>query len=201
MSTIDLAPTYLEAAGVKPPESFQGISLMPVLKSSDATVRRHAFSEHNWHDFEAHGRAVRSEGYLYIRNKRPQFAWQGPADSVRSPSHKALLTAKASNSMNATQAEVLMAPRANEELFRTSDDPNQTNNLIDSPSHEDVKKRLQSLLDQWIEETGDDAPDHLTPDGFDRETGQSLKNRKQVPRGIPAGEQRRASFVNSPGPR
>ncbi len=103
--------------------------------------------------------------------------------------------------MNATQAEVLMAPRANEELFRTSDDPNQTNNLIDSPSHEDVKKRLQSLLDQWIEETGDDAPDHLTPDGFDRETGQSLKNRKQVPRGIPAGEKRRASFVNSPGPR
>ncbi len=77
VSTIDLAPTYLEAAGVKPPESFQGISLMPVLKSSDATVRRHAFSEHNWHDFEAHGRAVRSEGYLYIRNKRPQFAWQG----------------------------------------------------------------------------------------------------------------------------
>ena len=28
-----------------------------------AEVRRFAFSEHNWHDYEAHARAVRSEGY------------------------------------------------------------------------------------------------------------------------------------------
>lgn len=201
VSAIDIAPTYLEAAGVKLPETLQGKSIVPVFESPVANIRRHAFSEHNWHDYEAHGRAVRSEGYLYIRNHRPDFAWQGPADSVRSPSHQSLLTAKASNSLNATQAEVLMAPRASEELYRTDDDPDQTNNLINSTSHAAIKLRLATLLDRWADETGDDVPEKLSSDSFDRETGKSIKKRNQDYRGTPAGEQRRASFVNSPGPR
>ncbi len=122
VSAIDLAPTYLEAAGVKLSDTIQGVGMMPVLKNPEASIRQHAFSEHNWHDYEAHGRAVRSEGYLYIRNSRPQLAWQGPADSVRSPSHQSLLAKKRANILSATQAEVLMVPRPTEELYRTADD-------------------------------------------------------------------------------
>ena len=73
---------------------MQGVSFLPVLKNPAATVRQHAFSEHNWHDYEAHGRAVRSEGFLYISNHRPALAWQGPADSVRGASHQALRAAR-----------------------------------------------------------------------------------------------------------
>lgn len=201
VSSIDLAPTFLEAAGVQVPETIQGISLLPVFKTADAPVRRHAFSEHNWHDYEAHGRAVRSEGYLYIRNNRPQFAWQGPADSVRSPSHRSLLAAKSSNSLSAPQADVLTIPRRNEELYRTEGDPNQVNNLVDWAEHEEVKKRLAALLDRWVDETGDDVPEKLSADTFDRESGQALKKRSKALLGTPAGEQRRAAFVNAPGPR
>lgn len=201
VSTIDLAPSYLEAAAVELPDTFQGVSMLPILKTAETTIRRHAFSEHNWHDYEAHGRAVRSGGYLYIRNHRPQLAWQGPADSVRSPSHQSLLAANALNALNAIQAEVLMVPRPIEELFRTADDPDQINNLVDSLADKAIKKRLAALLDRWIDETGDDVPNNLSLDSFDRETGQSLKKRSQAYRGIPAGERRRASLVNSPGPR
>lgn len=85
VSAIDVAPTILELAGVPVAPTMQGVSLAPVFAQPNAEVRKHAFSEHNWHDYAAHGRSVRSEGFLYIRNNRPKEPWQGPADSVRSP--------------------------------------------------------------------------------------------------------------------
>jgi arylsulfatase A-like enzyme len=201
VSAIDLAPTFLDAAGIEAPATFQGVSLLPVFASPAATVRQHAFSEHNWHDYEAHGRAVRSAGYLYLRNQRPQFAWQGPADSVRSPSHQSLLAAEAANQLTSAQAEVLWRPRPREELYRMEDDPDQLRNLIDSAEHREARTRLATLLDRWIEETGDDTPETLTPDMFDRGTGGSLSQRKKSLRGTPPGEQRRAAHINHPGPR
>jgi N-sulfoglucosamine sulfohydrolase len=201
VSAIDLAPTYLEAAGVTRPATFQGVSLLLLFKSPDATVRQYAFSEHNWHDYEAHGRAVRSEEYLYIRNRRPEFAWQGPADSVRSPSHQSLLAAQASGTLTASQSDVLLVPRPKEELYRIANDPNQTKNLIDSAEHVSMKQSLSGVLDRWIDETGDDVPDALSVDSFDRQTGQSLKKRDKAFRGTPVGDRRGAAFVNSSGPR
>ncbi len=201
VSAIDLAPTFLGAAGIEVPPSFQGVSLLPIFASPAATVRQHTFSEHNWHDYEAHGRAVRSAGYLYIRNHRPQLAWQGPADSVRSPSHQSLLIAQAAGSLTGAQAEVLWMPRPREELYRIDDDPDQLRNLIDSAEHLEARTRLAGLLDRWIEETGDDVPETLTPDMFDRKTGVSISQRKKSSRGTPPGEQRRAAFINQPGPR
>ena len=68
--------TYLIAdwpAGLAQPckPSASLVSAMDVA----ATVRQHAVSEHNWHDDEAHGRSVRSEGFLYLLNHRP--LWPG----------------------------------------------------------------------------------------------------------------------------
>lgn len=201
VSIIDLAPTYLAAAGVPVPETFQGVSLLPILKDSSATVRRQAFSEHNWHDYEAHGRSVRSEGFLYIRNHRPQLPWQGPADSVRSPSHSSLKTARDAAQLTPAQADVFLAPRPTEELYRTAADPEQLNNLATEADYASVKARLSALLDQWMEETGDDVPTDLSADSFDRETGESLGVKNQAFRGTPAGWKRDAARLNHPGPR
>lgn len=202
-SSIDLAPTYLAAAGITPPPSMQGVSLLPLLENPEAAVRNSAFSEHNWHDYEAHGRAVRSEGFLYIRNNRPQQPWQGPADSVRSPSHQALVAAQTAGMLTEAQKEVLLAPRPTEELYRTAADADQLNNLAISPDYASVKERLSKLLDQWVDETGDDVPADLSPDGFDRVTGKPVaKQKKGRPvRGTPAGWNRGASKINAPGPR
>jgi len=210
VSTIDIAPTVLEAAGVTAPATLQGVSFLPVLKNPAAVVRRHAFSEHNWHDYEAHGRAVRSEGYLYIRNHRPALPWQGPADSVRSPSHQALRTARAAGPLSPAQADVFLAPRPTEELYHTASDPEQLKNLAADPAHRAAKTRLATLLADWTDATGDTVPAQLTGDGFDRETGaavkgatggKSPKGAKAAPRGTPAGSERNAARLNAPGPR
>ena len=200
-SVIDLTPTYLSAAGVSVPETMQGVSLLPVLKDPGAEVRKYAFSEHNWHDYEAHARSVRTEGFLYIRNNRPNQPWQGPADSVRSPSHVSLQATRDAGKLTAAQADVFAAPRAQEELYRTAADSEQLENLADNPDYASVKKRLSMLLDRWVDETGDDVPENISKDAFDRETGESLKVGKDAFRGTPAGWDRGASKVNAPGPR
>ncbi len=201
VSSIDLAPTILEAAGVSPPKTFQGLSMLPLFRDPHAIFRTAAFSEHNWHDYEAHGRSVRSEGYLYIRNSRTQTPWQGPADSVRSKSHASLRRARANAELTPAQADVFRTPRPAEELYRVADDPDQLHSLSGDPSCADVQQRLSHLLDTWIEQTGDSVPENLSADRFDRETGRSLGRDKQsLPSTVP-GEDRRASHIPDSGPR
>ena len=210
VSAIDIAPTVLAVAGLPAAPTMQGVSFLPVLKNPAATVRQHAFSEHNWHDYEAHGRAVRSEGFLYISNHRPALAWQGPADSVRGPSHQALRAARSAGPLTPAQADVFLAPRPSEELYDTAADPLQLKNLAADPQHRGTKIRLAKLLAEWSDATGDTVPAQLTGDSFDRETGAAIKaagatkaakGSKAAPRGTPAGSERNASRINAPGPR
>jgi arylsulfatase A-like enzyme len=210
VSAIDLAPTVLTAAGVPVAPTMQGVSFLPLLQNPAATVRQHAFSEHNWHDYEAHGRAVRSGGFLYLLNRRPAQPWQGPADSVRGPSHQALRAARSAGPLTPAQADVFLAPRPAEELYDTAADPLQLTNLAADPQHRLTQIRLAKLLAEWSDVTGDTAPARLTGDGFDRETGaaakaagatKAAKGGKAAPRGTPAGSERHADRINAPGPR
>ena len=139
VSIIDLAPTVLTAAGVRPPESMQGVSLLPLFDDPEAHVRHYVFSEHNWHDYEAYGRSVRGDGFLYLINKRPHLPWQGPADSVRSASHLALLKKKQGKLTDAQQ-DVFLAPRPAIELYDVHNDPHQLNNLAEAHSTPALKR-------------------------------------------------------------
>ncbi|MCA9123477.1 MAG: sulfatase [Planctomycetaceae bacterium] len=200
-SVIDLAPTILEVAGVSTTETMQGVSLKPVLDDPSVRVRRYAFSEHNWHDYEAHGRSVRADGFLYIRNNRPYQPWQGPADSVRSVSHQQLLALRNSNKLTEAQADVFLAPRPEEELYQSRKDPYQLNNLANDPAFAETKQRLSNLLDQWVEETGDSVPADISRDSFHRETGDRTVKKEADYRGTTPGENRGATKINAAGPR
>ena len=200
VSSIDIAPTLLDAAGAERLPSMQGVSLAPTFSDPNATVRRHAFSEHNWHDYEAHARSVRSDGYLYIRNHRVDKTWQGPADSVASPSHQSLLALKEKGQLTPAQADVFLTPRPSEELYFTASDPLQLNNLATAPEHSDARARLAHLLDTWMRETSDAIPDDLTPDGYDRATGKPFHKGPPI-RGSWPGKPLSAHLENRPGPR
>jgi len=198
VSAIDLAPTYLDAAGVKVPASVQGVGLKPLFDDPSSQVRRAVFSEHNWHDYEAFGRAVRSDGFIYVINERPALAWQGPADSVRSPSHRALQAKRDDGELDKAQADVFLAPRPAEELYDYETDRHQLLNLAGNSEYNEVKERLKKLMKDWQEQTGDSVPDDLSPDGFDREKGMRLEDFKP---GTTPGEDRGAARINRPGPR
>jgi len=202
VSAIDIAPTILDITGVPPAETMQGVSFRPLFSDPAATVRRYAFSEHNWHDYEAHGRGIRADGFLFIRNHRPALAWQGPADSVRSPSHQTLRTLRQSGNLTVAQADVFLAPRPEVELYRTATDPDQLNNLADDPAFAEIRQNLDQLLADWSEATCDSVPRRLSADMFHRETGVKLRfAHEETHRGTTPGEDRQAAQCNAPGPR
>lgn len=201
VSALDLAPTFANWARIDPGPTFQGHSFAAVLTGSRSPFRDYAFSEHNWHDYEAHGRSVRDGRWLFIRNQRPRLAWQGPADSVASPAHQDLLAAqRTGNRLAPVQADVLRSPRPTEELYDTRADPNQVSNLAGDPAHHHIERRLAAALDRWIRVTGDSAPAQLRPDFFDRTTGRRLDPppRPSSP-SLPAGADHHADRINSSG--
>lgn len=201
VSAIDLAPTILEVAGVKQPETLQGVSMKPTFANASAKIRTYAFAEHNWHDYEANGRSIRADGFLYLRNNRPYKAWQGPADSVRSISHQQLIALRDGKKLTKAQADVFLAPRPAEELYQYRKDSHQLTNLAADPKFADVKKQLSSFLDLWVEETGDSVPKDISQDSFDRETGDRIRSKENEYRGTTPGEDRDATRINASGPR
>jgi N-sulfoglucosamine sulfohydrolase len=68
ISSVDLAPTILQLAGLPTEPTFQGKSMAALLEHPDRSFRDHIFAEHNWHGYTAYERAVRSLHFKYIRN-------------------------------------------------------------------------------------------------------------------------------------
>lgn len=174
ISAVDIAPTILKLAGVAVPEDYQGKSFLPVLNNPDTEIRNEVFSEHNWHDYEAHERMVRTKKYLYVLNSRPNLTNGGPADSKTSATQHSLNIVRDEGRLTPAQADIFMAPRAAEELFDVEKDPLQLLNLASVPEYQKVLQEMRTLLQTWRTQTGDTTPEHLTPDWYDRETGASL---------------------------
>lgn len=175
VSAVDIAPTILELAGIDVPEEYQGKSFAPVLKDPSAEIRTQVFSEHNWHDYEAHERMVRTKDFLYVLNARPNLPNGGPADSKVSPTQAALNEVRDMGQLTPAQADIFVVPRPVEELFDLKNDPLQLLNLASMPEYQQKLEEMRQLAKDWQEKTGDSTPSDLTPDWYDRETGKALK--------------------------
>lgn len=72
VSNLDFAPTFLEAAGVKIPESIQGKSLIPILKAEDPKDWRESFYYH-YYEYPAVHSVRRHYGVVTDRYKLVYF--------------------------------------------------------------------------------------------------------------------------------
>lgn len=198
MSSIDIAPTILELAGIELSVFVQGRSFVKLLNNPEREFRNYAFAEHNWHDYEAHERMVRTQDFLFILNSRPQFPQSGPADAIGSPSYSELDSLRRLGKLTTEQAEIFMAPRHSEELYQCSVDPDQFNNLAHSERYYKVKKRLNAILLEWMKETGDNIPENLTKDWYERSPGY-VKTPFYNIRGEPVGLKYSATKNNNKG--
>ena len=111
VSSIDLAPTFLEIGGVAIGPTFQGHSFLSVLNDASHTIREVAFAEKNWHDFEDHVRALRTQRFKYIRNGYPELAQTPPADAVRSLTYQEMQRLRAEGKLTPTQSSCFRKPR------------------------------------------------------------------------------------------
>jgi len=177
VSSVDIAPTLLQLAGLPVGPTLEGKSFLPLLNDPAAKIRDYAFAEDHWHDFEDHARAVRSIRFKYIRNDYTDLPNTPPADAGRSPTFQAMRRLRNLNKLTQAQQACFLAPRPEEELYDLENDPFELNNLADSPQYAKVLEYHRQALAQWAQRTGDSIPAHRTADEFDRETGQPLLTR------------------------
>jgi len=196
VSTLDIAPTILELAGIEKPESFQGVSFTKLFDDPEAKVRDYAFAEHNWHVFSAHERMVRHGDFIYIKNNRPELQSLNMESDPSFPAGEELWEMEAAGKLSEEQRDIFLTPRPEEELYRVSKDPHQLTNLASNPEYAAELEQLRAALAKWTEETGDTVPENPTNDRQDLEGN---KNPDHA-RGTFPGEERGAMKINASGP-
>ena len=179
LSSVDIAPAFLELAGLSTPKVFEGRSFLPLLRNPQQGIREFVFAERNWHDYEDRVRAVRNRRFKYIRNFYNDLPNTPPADVVRSVAYREMIRLRDEGRLVDAQKNTFIQPRAKEELYDTQSDPFELKNLASDPAQARRLKRFRSALAKWQKETGDTKPRFRTLDEFGREDGQALPVRER----------------------
>jgi hypothetical protein len=95
----------------------------------------------------------------------------GPADAVGSFSFSDLDTLRQAGTLTAIQADIFITPRPVEELYDCESDPDQLLNVASAPGYQKRLLELRYILKDWMEETGDNIPEDLTKDWYERVPG------------------------------
>jgi N-sulfoglucosamine sulfohydrolase len=160
VSTVDLMPTLLEAAGVAVPEGLAGRSLAPLLRGESVPWREAVATEYTSHALGHFfpRRAIRTPRWKLIHNLLPGFGtplWTvGVAQADAAPA----------GSLARRAYETYMQP-PEFELYDLALDPHEFRNLADSASHAGMLQRMRERLRAWQRESDDPLRD---PDALQR---------------------------------
>ena len=198
LSIIDIAPTIIDLAGAEPSETFQGRSFSSLLKNPGKDFRNYVFAEHNWHDYTAHERMVRTLRYLYIENNLWERSNIGAIDVLGGGAGHSLIEGNEKGILTELQNRIFEKPQPRKEFFDCENDRRQFHNLAEKEQVQEKMKELEEVLEKWQEVTYDSQPGSLTPDWYDRWTLEPLPQKGT--RGILPGEDKGASTINAPGP-
>lgn len=168
VSFADLAPTFLDVAGIKKHPQMAGKSLFEILMSDKSGAidydRRYVYMAKERHDVGREYdvgypvRCIRDYKYLYIRNYCPD-RW--PAGDPRtkftnvdpSPTKKLIIDLKLMD--KDYYFDLSFGKRPAEELYDIESDPVCMNNLIENAELAQVKERLSKDLDKELKRTND----------------------------------------------
>jgi N-sulfoglucosamine sulfohydrolase len=166
----DLAPTFLEAAGLTPPPAMTGRSLLGLLEGKRQIGREQVFLERERHanvrkgDLSYPVRAVRTAEFLYVRNLRPDrwpagdpeyYFAVGPFGDIDGSPSKSLLLAGREDKLLGRYFRLAADKRPAEELYDLKRDPAQLVNVADRVEFAAAKRKLRAQLEKWMRETGD----------------------------------------------
>jgi arylsulfatase A-like enzyme len=167
VSLTDLAPTFLEAAGIAVPAAMTGRNLFGPARDRIYLEReRHTNSRKGSLSYPM--RAVRTKDHLYIRNLRPDRWPQGDPEKHDIPDnpHPQVDVGIFADCDQGPTKDLVIAGRDRhfrlafekrpaEEFYDLAKDPHQIENVADRPEHAEAKARLRADLDRWMRETAD----------------------------------------------
>ena len=176
ISLSDMAPTFLEAAGLAVHGDMTARSLLPILTSDNSgridPSRDAAFIAMERHDGCRRGgkgypcRAIRNQDYLYIRNFEPTRWPSGSPNAAdcargipygeidRSPT-KSFMMENRDDPVVDRFAELAFGTRAEHELYDLRADPGQLRNIAAEPAAADHLTALRDRLMKRLADTGD----------------------------------------------
>lgn len=183
VSTVDLAPTFLDAAGLAIPEEMSGLSLVDLL-SLERSGRVEQHRDHVLIGRERHvvaqeapdlggypARGIRTDDFLYIRNYAPDRWPAGTPDHERAAVPNAWL-ADCDNGPTkwflwqhrddpelSKYYELSFAKRPAEELYDLKRDPGQVLNVADDSDYAAIRKALAVRMTQGLVDAGDPRMD------------------------------------------
>lgn len=154
----DIAPTFLEAAGVAIPKTITGKSILPVFANPTTSVREYAFAERGAHgsglpthtgNFDL-GRTVFSKDYKLIYNALWQLPYH-PVDFANGPLWKKLQELHQKEELGEKFSGLFfLEQRPIFELFDLKNDPKEYNNLIGHEEYAEIAKTLKAKLQEWM---------------------------------------------------
>lgn len=175
VSLTDLAPTFLEAAGIKPPVEMTGRSLLSLVTTGQSDPKRdhivygkerHVPSQEKGNMSGYPSRALRTKEFLYIRNFRPELWPDGLpdadkaqignsfADTDNGPTKTYLMDHRDDPGVK-KYFDLAFAKRPREELYDLRNDPDQLVNVAGKPEYQAVQGRLAGWLTARLKETAD----------------------------------------------
>jgi len=143
VSHLELVPTICDLCHIEYPEGIQGVSLDPLLRGKQQTVRDEMFAEINYHVVYEPMRCLRTSRFKLIRDFG-DYERGFPANCDDSPSKDLCL-----------KNEYFKRPRDREMLFDLFFDPGERRNLARDPSYQAIRRNLNDRLRAWMQETGD----------------------------------------------
>jgi arylsulfatase A-like enzyme len=156
----DLAPTFLEAAGVAPPTAMSARSFLSALESEAGGLldadRTRAFSSIELHCGRYPMRALRTAEYLYVRNYEPErpinvCATYWESEAGYAPTWISVLALEQASPMY----QRIVGTRPAEELYDLATDPYQLENVAADEAYAAVRAHLAAELDAELRRTGD----------------------------------------------
>ena len=155
---VDMAPTFIDAAGGSQQTAIDGRSFVPVLTGKTNTHKHFVFGEMTTRGINKGSpyfgiRSIRSEKYKYIVNFTPEVTFQNACTNstiFKSWRQKAV-------DGDATAAEKInrYENRPAEEFYAILEDPYEWNNLANDPQYGEYKAQLKQELSHWMECCGD----------------------------------------------
>ncbi len=152
VSLIDLAPTSMKIAGIKPPGHLHGKDFLGrwTRKRSEIYAARDRCD-----GTEDRIRCVRDNRYKLIKNyypERPYTQFNG-YKKYRYPVLTLLQIMHENGELTPAQEHFMADARPEFELYDLENDPYEIDNKVDDPDYQDVKNKLQAKLEKWVQET------------------------------------------------
>ena len=156
VSVVDLLPTVMDALGVEKPSRLDGRSFYPVLKGEKQADRDFIIKQYHENSGRSRDpmRAIQTKTHLYLFNP-----WSN-GERIFATATNGTVTCKrmielAKNDKAMNERLNLYRYRVPQELYQVKRDPDCLQNLIDSSNNQEVKNKLQKLLEEWMVKTGD----------------------------------------------